>query len=237
MSIIPSYDIEEINLSDYNPETRNIILSNLKNYTKLEVFKCYNHNLTELPNLPNSLIELYCSTNELTELPDLPNSLIYLECYYNNLTELPILPNTLIYLNCHHNNLTELPNLPNLLEHLNCSYNNLTELLNLPNLLKFLMCNNNNLTELPNLPNSLTWLYCKEYCKDNKLYLTYPNLEIKTINETNFKNRIIKRMKLLNRTLLLEHSAMISMNPKRIKRLLDNNEIDFFDGSFDNLTT
>ena len=233
MSIIPSYDIEEINLSDYNPETKKIILSNFKNYTKLEVFRCEDNNLTELPNLPNSLIELYCSNNELTELPDLPNSLIYLECYYNNLTELPILPNTLIYLNCHHNNLTELPNLPNLLEHLNCSYNNLTELLNLPNLLKFLMCNNNNLTELPNLPNSLTWLYCK----DNKLYLTYPNLEIKTINKTNLKNIIIKRMKLLDRILLLEHSARICLNPKRIQRLLNTNEINFFDGSFDSLTS
>ena len=44
-------------------------------------------------------------------------------------------------------------------------------------------------------------------------------------------------MQLLNRTLLLEQSAMITMNPKRIKRLLDNIEIDFFDGSFDTLTS
>jgi hypothetical protein len=81
------------------------------------------------------------------------------------------------------------------------------------------------------LPNSLI----KFYCDHNNL--TYPNLEIKTINETNLKNRIIKRMKFLNRTLLLEHSAMITMNPKRIERLLDNLEIDFFDGSFDTLTS
>ena len=130
MSIIPPYDIEEINLGDYNSETKKIILSNLKNYTKLEIFKCHNHNLTELPDLPDTLIELYC--------------------YNNN--------------------------------------------------------------------------------------LTYFNLQIKTINETNFKNKIIKRMKLLNRNLLLEHSAMITMNPKRIQRLLDNLEINFFDGSFDTLT-
>ena len=44
-------------------------------------------------------------------------------------------------------------------------------------------------------------------------------------------------MKLLNRNLLLENSAKITMNPKRIERLLDNHEIDFFDGSFDTLTT
>ena len=97
-----------------------------------------------------------------------------------------------------------------------------------------LYCANNNLTELPDLPNSLIDLDCY----NNNL--TYFNLKIKTINETNkinLKNRIIKRMKLLNRTLLLEHSAMITMNPKRIERLLDNLEIDFYDGSFDTLTS
>ena len=44
-------------------------------------------------------------------------------------------------------------------------------------------------------------------------------------------------MKLLNRSQLLEHSARITMNPKRINRLLDNREIDFYDGSFDTLTS
>ena len=44
-------------------------------------------------------------------------------------------------------------------------------------------------------------------------------------------------MKILDRTLLLEHSAKICLNPKRIERLLDNKEIDFFDNSFDNLTS
>ena len=43
-------------------------------------------------------------------------------------------------------------------------------------------------------------------------------------------------MKLLNRSLLLEHSARITMDPKRIERLLNTNEIDFYDGSFDTLT-
>ena len=90
------------------------------------------------------------------------------------------------------------------------------------------------LTELPDLPNSLKYFDCD----NNKL--TYSKLEIKTINETNkinLKNKILKRMKLFNRTLLLEHSARICMNPKRIQRLLDNLEIDFYDGSFDTLTS
>ena len=112
------------------------------------------------------------------------------------------------------------------LKEFNCNRNLLKKLPDLPNSLIELYCHHNNLTELPYLPNSLHTLYCNH----NKL--TYPNLEIKTVNETNLKNKILKRMKLLNRTLLLEHSTMITMNPKRIKRLLDNQEIDFYDGSF-----
>jgi RNA-binding protein YhbY len=74
--------------------------------------------------------------------------------------------------------------------------NNLTKLPNLPNSLKELYCVNNNLTELPDLPNSL---YFK--CYNNPLtYPNYPDYTIKTINETNSRNRIIKRMKLFNRT-------------------------------------
>ena len=188
MDIIPSYEIEEIYLIDYNLETRNIILSNFKNYTKLKKFNCYNNNLTELPSFPKTLI--------------------YLKCYENKLTKLPNLPYSLMELYCHKNKLTELPDLPNSLQDLRCNDN-----------------------KLPDLPNSLKYLYYN----NNFTYLD--DKEIKTINETNSKNRIIKRMKILNRTLLLEHSARICMNPKRIKRLLDTNEIDFYDGSFDTLTS
>ena len=42
-------------------------------------------NLTELPELPNSLERLYCYNNNLTELPELPNSLKELSCGNNNL--------------------------------------------------------------------------------------------------------------------------------------------------------
>ena len=211
MNEIPDYNIQEIELWSYSNQTRNIILSNLKNYTKLKKFNCSICNLTKLPELPNLLIKLDCSNNNLTELPVLPNSLTLLNCGNNKLIKLPKLPNKLTHLYCNNNN-------------------NLTELPELPYSLINLECYNNNLTELPDLINPFTkvWSYNND--------LTYLNEDIKTINETNSKNRTIKRMKLLNRTLLLEHSAMITMNPKRIERLLDNLEIDFFDGSFDNLT-
>ena len=192
MDKIPPYDIKKIHLKNYNDETRNIILSNFKKYTKLIEFYCYGCDLNELPDLPNSLRNLYCGNNNLTKLPKLPNSLIKLYCDRNNLIKLPDLPNSL------------------------------TEL----------YCNNNNLTEAPDF--DFINPFTKVWCYNNDI--TYLNKDIKTINENNSKNRTIKRMKLLNRNLLLEHSAMITMNPKRIERLLDNKEIDFFDGSFDNLT-
>jgi Leucine-rich repeat (LRR) protein len=75
-----------------------------------------NNQLTELPELPNNLKELYCTNNQLTELPDLfdiLDNLKYLDCSGNQLTELPELPNNLKRLYCYNNQLTELPELPN----------------------------------------------------------------------------------------------------------------------------
>ena len=95
---IPNYNVDEIHLQSYNNKIRKIILNNFKNYIKLTKFDCYNCNLTELHDLPNSLIYLDCCYNNLTKLPDLPNSLTQLCCSNNNLIELPELPNSLTYL-------------------------------------------------------------------------------------------------------------------------------------------
>jgi len=104
-------------------------------------------NLTELLDLSEytNLKELNCDNNNLTELPELPNSLEILKCYNNNLTSLPELPNSLEYLDFDNNQLTSLPELPNSLEYLYCKYNKLTSLPELPNSLIYLDCDNNNL--------------------------------------------------------------------------------------------
>jgi len=47
----------------------------INNYDNVVVINCYNNNLSELPKLPNSLIELYCHYNQLSVLPELPNLL------------------------------------------------------------------------------------------------------------------------------------------------------------------
>ena len=48
-----------------------------------------------MPELPNSLLYLYCYNNNLSSLPELPNSLTELMCFNNNLSSLPELPNSL----------------------------------------------------------------------------------------------------------------------------------------------
>jgi hypothetical protein len=133
------------------------------------------------------------------------------------------------YFDCSDCNLIKLPELPHKLEILICNFNKLTKLPELPNTLQILNCYYNELTELPDLPSSLYILFCW----DNKL--NHINSNIYSIKEHQNKSRILKRLKLLDRTLLLEHSARICLNPKRIKRLLESGEINFFDGSFDKL--
>jgi Leucine-rich repeat (LRR) protein len=55
--------------------------------------------LEEFPTgLDNDTLILICGNNELTYLPPLPRSLIQLNCENNKLKSLPILPFTLEYL-------------------------------------------------------------------------------------------------------------------------------------------
>ena len=82
-------------------------------------------NITELPELPETIKTLFCDRNKLTKLPELPKGLINLYCYNNNLTELPELPEGLELLDCEDNKLTELPELPKTLQILGCRNNKL----------------------------------------------------------------------------------------------------------------
>ena len=234
------YDTTIIILRNYNLKYKNNVLSNLKYYTKLKSFDCSRCDLVELPeNLPNSLMSLICSNNRLTRLPNLDNltQLESLWCNNNILSELPSLSNLtkLELLNCSANNLIKLPErLPNSIQFLYCWINKLEELPEiLPNYLFHLQCYHNKLKILPDLPDSLIYLNSNDNHKDFKL--NYPNFKIITINQINGISRNLKRLKIIDRCLLLEHSARICLNPKRIERLLNSLEIDFFDGSFSHL--
>ena len=131
-------------------------------FTSLESLYCSGNQLTELPNLPESLTELYCSGNQLIALPELPVSLQYLYCSDNLLTQLPELPSKLQSLNCSGNQLTELPMLPASLRSLYCYDNKLTSLpSNLSQVtLCEINCSGNQLTELPEFLASLQYLGC-----------------------------------------------------------------------------
>jgi len=115
--------------------------------------------LISLPELPDTLIELYCGNNQLRVLPQLPPTLKLLDCGINKLTELPQLPPTLQSLSCVANDLTVLPQLSPNLKKLYCGNNKLTTLPEIPDTLIDLYCGNNQLTTLPELPN-IRDLYC-----------------------------------------------------------------------------
>lgn len=130
-------------------------------FTKLlQLSVCFN-DLTELPELPASLIFLDCFNNKITSLPSLPKTLKYLMCNNNLLTSLPPLPENLEKLYCEGNRLTQLPILPNNLCYLNCARNELVRLPLLPNALKELYCSNNTITVLPELLPNLLVLDCE----------------------------------------------------------------------------
>ena len=75
----------------------------LDNYNDINYIDCAYNKLSNLPELPNSLVELHCNNNKFSILPELPNSLIHLNCEYNNLSSLPELPNSLTEFNYYNN--------------------------------------------------------------------------------------------------------------------------------------
>jgi hypothetical protein len=141
--------------------TMEIALERIRNCVN-GILNLYYLKLTELPPLPEGIVELNCSNNQLTSLPPLPSTLKKLICSSNQLTSLPELP-SLHLLYCYANQLTSLPPLPSSLRDLYCSTNRLTSLPLLPSTIQYIKCCRNPLTTLPNLPLELRELLCT-YC-------------------------------------------------------------------------
>jgi Leucine-rich repeat (LRR) protein len=165
--------------------------------------------------------------------------------------------------NCRHCCLERLPKLPKSIKELDCSYNIITKIDDdeLPPKLEVLYCQYNKLVELPNIPETIITLKCSSSTLLNihPLYnliektfgiqnfiIIYrkgillkndidDNYYFKILKEFQSENRSLKRLSILGRTLLLEQSARICLNPKRIERLLESKEINFFDGSFETI--
>jgi len=124
-----------------------------------------NKNLSKLPGLSPGMVHLLCTGCNLLELPSkLPESLTELWCDNNQLRELPSqLPIGLLLLKCESNLLTSLPTvLPAGLINLVCGNNQLTWLPELPPTLELLTCESNRLTWLPELSTGLVHLNCRD---------------------------------------------------------------------------
>ena len=161
---------------------------NISNLSGIAVFInatkliCYGNQITSIPTLPPSLLQLDCSSNPITSYAALPASLIEIDysgtlahpiwpggletikCNYISQlppAPLPALPPSLTHLECNISQVTSLPALPPTLTYLNCSNNPLNSLPSLPISLNNLYCENDQLTTLPPLPNSLEFLWCR----------------------------------------------------------------------------
>ena len=130
-------------------------LSGIEYFDNLTYLNVQFGQISNIPSLPNSLIELDISENLITSLPILPSGLSILKCYLNQLTNLPELPNSLIELSCGGNQLTYLPNLPFNLQNLECEGNQLSYLPILPNTLQSLSCSFNQISSLPEVPQNM----------------------------------------------------------------------------------
>jgi hypothetical protein len=69
-------------------------------------------NISDLYNLPDTLIYLSCSVLELTKIPQLPPNIYKLWCHDNLLTEIPQLPPSILYFSIYNNPVADLSNLP-----------------------------------------------------------------------------------------------------------------------------
>lgn len=139
--------------------------------------------IQQLDWIPTRCSELYLQENQLTELPDLSNTVSIINVSKNRLEKLPeLLPQKLQYLNVSDNpNLKTLPELPDGLEVLFASNCGLSKCPALPKSLKYLYLQNNYLKELPELPPNLEILYLFNNCISD--FTGLPNTLMKCITE------------------------------------------------------
>jgi hypothetical protein len=113
--------------------------------------------ITEINNLPKTLITLKCPDQLLVDIDKLPEKLEVFDCEYNYIKRLD-LSNTkrIKKINISNNQIEELENLPETLEELYCNNNKIQSLdLSISRHLRVLHCSNNKTIILKNIPTSL----------------------------------------------------------------------------------
>lgn len=159
MNIQKDYSVE---ILEIDGQDLTELPSDLLQYTNLIILNCKNNRITDLVNLPPTLLELYCGYNEITEFPpnSLPESLLLLHCNINYITDLDNLPLNLKELDCGNNEIFLLDYLPPTLNTLFCHSNHIPSLDHLPRTLEILYCSDNAIMELDHLPSTLRVLEC-----------------------------------------------------------------------------
>ena len=133
-------------------------LSGIQGFLKLRKLDILHNSITNLPELPNTLGELYCNENNISFIKNLPTNLKRLDCRGNKLRMLPKLPPGMVMLLCGRNQLNALSALPRNLDTLMCNNNNLNSLPVLPETLVQLDFSDNNFSVCPKLPGTLLYL-------------------------------------------------------------------------------
>jgi hypothetical protein len=156
----------------YDEEIKGIIDYKKINFIlPIHIIICSNNYITELLNIPDSIILLECKNNKIKKFENLPVLLEKLLCDYNEITNLDNLPQGLKFLSCDDNNIISLNNLPFGLEYLSCCSNPIESLENLPFTLKKLYVYNcKKLKSLDFLPDSIDELNCDDTMLDISKY-------------------------------------------------------------------
>jgi hypothetical protein len=197
------YIINSKKIFTINREKDSIQISSL--YGLINLHRLRINDIKQLYELPyigdsNELGVLILDNNNLIKLPYLTNTIYYLCCDNNKLREIPSLPNNLVNLYCENNQIYVLPFINKKL------YNKL-----------YLVIYNNPIT------NYIFNGYKLETKKINKLYNFRYNYYLRKYGKRIFYYLLKKRMMKIKQE-LLETSAKIMMNPKRIERLLEMDE-------------
>jgi hypothetical protein len=186
-----------------NREKESIKISSL--YGLINLYRLRINDIKQLYELPyigdsNVLGVLMLDNNGLITLPYLTKTIYYLCCSNNKLREIQYLPDNLINLYCENNEIYVLPFITD----------------NLYKKLYFVVYNNP-------ISNYIFDEYKIQTKKINKLYNFRYNYYLKKYGKRIFYYLLKKRIMKIKQE-LMETSAKIMMNPKRIKRLLDLHE-------------
>jgi hypothetical protein len=210
-------------------------------------------NLTELPNLPNTVKKLNCSYNPLKTLRNLPPNLRTLKCEGTALVRFENVPITLRYVNCSGSDLTSLDGLPDSIRYIiahNCSelkkvyklpaeliwldlyYCDIERIVNIPNNVEYIDIACNRIMSLPRLPESLKTLNCKMSHRLSHVTNLPSNLEVLEINTINLN--YLPSLPVTLRYLRIDSINILNNNviPTTIEEMIST-EIRFKSDTFD----